>query len=333
MSLPRIAFISTGGTIGGVTPDPLNILDYGVDGSVLDGSGIVQRIAEAKAVADIDVYDAGRLISTAIGFPVVRQLAALCDRICREKPDITGIVIGHGTSTLEETAYLLHLCLKVSVPVVIVGSQRPLSALSSDAGMNFIGALRVAASPEARGKGVLVVLNDEIHSARDVTKTSTVRLHAFRSPEFGPLGCVDGPHVLFYRDIVRRAYPRTEFDVSRMESLPRVDIAYSHMEADGVAVRAFVDAGAQGIVIAGFGPGAPADSEHPAYRYAAERGVVLLQASRCGTGRAYVPSFDYGGYSCITADNLSPHKARILLSLGLAFTSDKARLQEMFDIY
>ncbi|MGY4353430.1 L-asparaginase [Bradyrhizobium sp. GM7.3] len=306
MKKARIAFISTGGTLAFIESDRLKAIDYSKRGIMLKAREILNEIPEAGDIVDIDVYDEGPLMSSAISFPILRRMA-LCERICRQQPGTSGIVIGHGTSTLEETAYFLNLCLKVDVPVVIVGSQRALSALSSDAGMNLIGALRVAACPQARGQGVLVVLNDEIHTARDVTKGATLRLNAFRSYEFGPIGRIDGDNVLFYRKSLRKNYPETEFDVSDLEELPRVEIAYSHVDADGTAVRAFVAAGAAGIVIAGLGPGGPVQLEIPAYAYASSRGVILVQATRCGTGRAYSQS-SIATRECtfIDADNLTP---------------------------
>jgi L-asparaginase len=192
-----------------------------------------------------------------------RALVKLCDQLVAEHADLTGIVIGHGTATLEETAYMLNLTLKVRVPVVLVGAQRPSSALSTDAGMNLANAIRVAASPEARGMDVLVVLNDEIHAAREVTETATLHLRTFRTPDFGVLGHADGDGVAFYRQPVRRRMPDTEFDIRTLEALPRVDIAYAYAGGDGTAVRAFVAAGAQGIVSAGFAPGMAPPGDSP----------------------------------------------------------------------
>ena len=180
---------------------------------------------------------------------------AVIHRVAAERPDIAGFVITHGTATLEETAYFLHLALKTDKPVVLVGAQRPASALSTDAGMNLLGAIRVASAEAARGLGVLVVLNDEIQSAREVTKTSTYRLQTFRSPDFGALGHIDGDGVHIYRHPMRRHAPDTEFDVSKLDGLPRVDIAYSYAGADGTVVDALVAAGARGIVSAGLAPG------------------------------------------------------------------------------
>ncbi len=204
----------------------------------------------------------------------------LCEQLVAEHADLAGIVIGHGTATLEETAYILNLTLKVAVPVVLVGAQRPSSALSTDAGLNLVNAIRVAASPEARGMGVLVVLNDEIQAARDVTKTSTLRLQTFRSADFGVLGHADGDAVAFYRRPVRRCCPDTEFDIRSLDALPRVDIAYAYAGGDGTAVRAFIAAGAKGIVSAGFAPGGAPPGEFEALKEAAAQGVVVMQCTR-----------------------------------------------------
>src|SRR3954447_11158239 len=255
MSLPKVAFIGTGGTIASLGRGPLDIQDYAAAGNMMHAEDILAHWPETRLVADVLAVRFRAIPSPAVGFPEWKELAALCRRLEQEHPDLAGIVIGHGTATLEETAYFLNLVLKVSIPVVLVGAQRPSSALSSDAGMNLVNAIRVAASPEARGMGVLVVLNDEIHAAREVTKTSTLRLQTFRTPDFGVLGHADGDAVVFYRQPVRRRAPDTEFDIGAMDVLPRVDISYSHAGADGTAIRAFAAAGAKGIVSAGFAPG------------------------------------------------------------------------------
>jgi L-asparaginase len=252
--------------------------------------------------------------------------------LTREHPGLDGIVIGHGTATLEETAYFLNLTLKTSVPVVLVGAQRPSSALSSDAGMNLVNAIRVAASPEARGMGVLVVLNDEIHAAREVTKTSTLRLQTFRTPDFGVLGHADADAVVFYRQPVRCRAPDTEFDISALDALPRVDISYSYAGADGTAVRAFAAAGARGIVSAGFAPGFSAPGEAEALKAAVSQGIVVVQSTRAGSGRTFQSSRLKAG-GLLIADNLNPQKARILLSLALTNGQDDEEIMRIFRTY
>ncbi len=332
VSRPKVAFIGTGGTIASLGRGPLDILDYGATGSLMHADEILARWPETALVADVIPVPYRNIVSPAIGFAEWKSLVALCDRLVADHPDLSGIVIGHGTATLEETAYFLNLAVKVSVPVVLVGAQRPSSALSSDAGMNLVNAIRVAASPEARGTGVLAVLNDEIHAAREVTKTSTMRLQTFRTPDFGVLGHADGDAVAFYRKTLRRHAPDTVFDVSALEALPRVDISYSYAGGDGVAVRAFVAAGARGIVAAGFAPGFCPPGEIEALTEAASRGIIVVQSTRAGSGRTF-----RGTKLCelgfLIADNLNPQKARILLALALTVTSDPDRIAAMFRTY
>jgi L-asparaginase len=299
---------------------------------VMHADEILARWPEASLVADVMAVRYRNIASPAIGFPEWKDLAALCRQLVRDHSNLAGIVIGHGTATLEETAYFLNLTVKVAVPVVLVGSQRPSSALSSDAGMNLVNAIRVAASPEARDMGVLVVLNDEIHAAREVTKTSTLRLQTFRTPDFGVLGHADGDAVVFYRRPVRRHAPDTEFDIAETIALPRVDISYSYAGGDGVAVRAFTAAGAKGIIAAGFAPGYCAPGEVEALKEAARQGIVVVQSTRAGSGRTFRGTrLQQAGF--LIADNLTPQKARILLSLALAVTTDPETIMRMFRTY
>jgi L-asparaginase len=198
--------------------------------------------------------------------------------------------------------------------------------------MNLVNAIRVAASPDSRGMGVLVVLNDEIHAAREVTKTSTLRLQTFRTPDFGVLGHADGDAVAYYRRPIRRHAPDTEFTVAAMATLPRVDIAYSYAGADGVAVRAFVAAGARGIIAAGFAPGFCPPAEIEALTAAAAQGVAVVQCTRAGSGRTFRGTkLREAGF--LIADNLNPQKARILLALALTVTTDPEAIMQMFRTY
>jgi L-asparaginase len=332
MSLPKVAFIGTGGTIASLGRGPLDIQDYGVAGNVMHADEILAHWPQTALVADVIPVRYRNIPSTAIGFSDWKALAALCSQVVADHPDVAGIVIGHGTATLEETAYFLNLTVKVSVPVVVVGAQRPSSALSSDAGMNLVNAIRVAASPEARGMGVLVLLNDEIQSAREATKTSTLRMQTFRSPDFGVLGHADGDAIAFYRKPLRRRAPDTEFDVAGLDTLPRVDIAYAYAGCDGAAVRAFVAAGAKGIVSAGFAPGGTSPAETAALKEAAGQGVIVVQSTRAGSGRVFHGT-RHRENGFLVADNLNPQKARILLSLALTRSGDPDAIAEMFARY
>ena len=330
--MKKVALIGTGGTIASVGAGPLDLQNYGATGVVMHADELLARFPEIGLVADVMAVRYRNIPSTGIDFADWRALVRRCDELVAQHGDLAGIVISHGTATLEETAYMLNLTLKVQVPVVLVGAQRPPSALSSDAGLNLVNAVRVAASAEARGMGVLVVLNDEIQEAREVSKTSTTRLQTFRSRDFGVLGHADGDAVAFYRRPVRRCYPTTEFDIRNLEALPRVDIAYAYAGADGAAVRAFVAAGAKGIVSAGFAPGFSSPGDHEALKEAVMQGVVVVQSTRAGSGRTFRGK-RLADAGFLIADNLNPQKARILLALALSVTQDGERIAEMFRSY
>jgi L-asparaginase len=330
--LPKVAFIGTGGTIASLGEGPLDLQDYGATGRILHADELVARVPELALVADVTPVRFRAVASAEIAFPEWQELRAICERLAAEQPDLAGIVIGHGTSTLEETAYFLSLTLKISIPVVFVGAQRPASTLSGDGPMNLLNAVRTAASPQARGMGVLVLLNDEIQAARDVTKTSTLRLQTFRTPDFGVLGQADGDAVVFYRRPVRRTAPDTEFDVATLSALPRVDITYAYAGSDGTAVRAFVAAGTAGIISAGFAPGFAGPGDFAALKQAARDGVVVMQCTRAGSGRTFRgKGLREAGF--LITDNLTPQKARILLMLALTVTTDPAEIERIFLTY
>src|SRR5580692_5516735 len=237
-ALPRIAVIGTGGTISSLGASSLDVLDYPDFGQKLTSEALLDRFPETRLVAEPVPVTFRQVGSTAIGPADWLELRALIHRLAHDDPGLAGFVIPHGTATLEETAFFLNLTLGVSQPVVLVGAQRPASALGTDAGTNLVNALRVAGCPEARGKGVLVVLNDEIHPARDVVETSTYRVQTFRSFDFGALGHVDGDGVHFYRAPVKAHMPDTAFAGRDIAQLPRVDIVLSYAGADTALIDA-----------------------------------------------------------------------------------------------
>lgn len=332
-SLPTIAVISTGGTLTTISANgELDLYEYTATGKRLNADEMLQKFPQAKTVANIVPIQFDTLPSTAVSFPHWKKLVLTIEKFLRETKGPCGVVILHGTATIEETAYALSLTLRTDVPVVITGAQRPASALSSDAGLNIYNAVRVAASPQARGMGVLVCLNDEIQAAREVTKSSNSRLQTFRSPDFGALGHADGDRVVFYRKSLRRHNPDVEFDIRDLDALPRVEISYHYAGSDGLATRAFIQAGAQGIVGAAFAPGLLSPEENIAMKEAVAAGVKVVISSRAGSGRTFGPSkIVDAGY--IRADNLNPQKARILLALALTKTKDSAEIQRMFEQY
>src|SRR3981189_96237 len=278
--LPRIAVIGTGGTISSLGDGSLDGLDYPEFGQKLTCEALLDRFPETRLVADSVPITFRQVGSTAIGPADWLELRALIHRTAGEDPGLAGFVIPHGTATLEETAFFLDLALGIRQPVVLVGAQRPASALGTDAGMNLVNALRVAGCAEARGKGVLVVLNDEIHAARDVVKTSTYRVQTFRSFDFGALGHVDGDGPHFYRAPLKAHVPDTPFAGRHIAELPRVEVVYSYAGADGALVRAVVAGGARGLVSAGFAPGSPTLDQRAAFIEAAQAGVIVVPTSR-----------------------------------------------------
>lgn len=332
MGKGRVAVISTGGTISALGRDAFDLQDYDANGVMLDAAELLARCPRAEGDPDCYAVPFSTVSSTRIGFAEWRRLALLCRDLVDGDPELTGIVITHGTATLEETAYFLHLTVKVAIPVVLAGAMRPWNGLSSDAAANLWNAIRVAACPEAAGLGVLVVMNDEIHSARDVTKCSAARLHAFQSPIHGPLGQADADRIALYRRPLRDHAPDTEFEIEDVDALPRVDILFAYAGGDDKLARAAIAAGARGIVSAGFAPGETHPHEMIALREAAASGIVVVQSTRAGTGRV-PPTSRLVANGFVSADDQTPQKARILLALALTQTSDPRRIEQMFRRY
>jgi L-asparaginase len=330
-NLPRIAVIGTGGTISSLGNGSLDVLDYPDFGQKLTSEALIEKFAETRLVAEPVPVTYRQVGSTALEPDDWLELRRMIHEIAKD-PVIAGFVIPHGTATLEETGFFLNLTLGVAQPVVMVGAQRPASALGTDAGTNLVNALQVAGSPEARGKGVLVVLNNEIHPARDVVKTSTYRVQTFRSIDFGALGHVDGDGVQFYRAPLRAHMPDTEFAARAITSLPRVDIVLSYAGADAALVEAAVAAGAKGIVSAGFAPGSPTPAQQDALVAAAKKGIVVVQCSRAASGRV-APRRRLSETGIVAGEDFSPQKARILLSLMLMTTRDIGEIQAAFQRY
>jgi L-asparaginase len=252
--LPTVWVRATGGTIAGRGASSTNITDY--KSGALTGEALVEEVPEIRQYADVTVEQIFNINSSDVTIANWLTLANRIDRILAADPQVAGVVVIHGTNTLEETAYFLNLTVRHDRPVVVVGAERPATSISSDGPLNLLNAIRVAATPDARGKGVLVVMNDEINAARDVTKTTTYPVETFRAPELGFLGYVDADQVSFYRASTRRHTARSEFDVSTMTELPKVDVVYSYVETNTAVLQPLVASGAKGIVFAGAGAGA-----------------------------------------------------------------------------
>ena len=329
---PRVAVIGTGGTIASQGDHSLELIEYIDRNRVLDVEGLLAQVPELDRVADIEAVPFRALQSTAVGPAEWLELRQVLEMRAARAPEVDGLVVTHGTASLEETAYFLNLTTRVEQPVVVVGAQRPITGLASDGPINLLNAVMVAGDPHARGEGVLVVLNNEIQAAREVTKTSTLRLQTFRTADFGVLGQVDPDGVHFYRSSRRRAAPDTEFDLAGVDELPRVDIVYTYAGADGALIEAAVAAGARGLVVAAYAPGLTTPAQFAALNAASEDGVIVVQASRAGSGRV-VPLNTAHPVQALVADNLTPQKARILLMVALTATSDRQDIQRMFSEY
>lgn len=332
MTPPRIAVVTTGGTIDSLGADRLDLAAYLETGRRLEPGALLAGIApELASIAQVTEVPFRRLRAHAITDEDLADLRDLLAGVL-DRGEADGVVVTHGTNTLEETAWLLHLVLADDRPVVVTGAMRPASALGADGPLNLVNAVRLAASPSARALGTLVLLDDTVHGARDVTKADTLRVSAFRDGAAGPLGWVDGDGRVVIAHLPARAVAlRGRFSGADLRALPRVDVVVSHQGADGLLVRAAVEAGAAGIVSAGTGAGHPTPGEVAALEGARASGVVVVQASRVGAGRVPpVPALAARGW--VAAGDLPPWKARILLRLALAagITGPDA-LQELFE--
>jgi L-asparaginase type II len=323
--LPRIHILATGGTIAGTADNSTDLVHYrpgelGVDALV----GAVPEIhrytrVSGEQVCSINSDD----ITPAIWLGLSGRINTLLS-----DPGVDGVVVTHGTDTLEETAYFLNLVIPSEKPVVVTGSMRPSTALSADGPLNLLNAVQLAGSKDARGKGVLIALNGEINGARDTTKTSTQAVQTFRSPDLGLLGYMEDGKPMMYRTSARNHTTSSEFNVTGLMALPRVDIVMAYPGMDSTAIDAFAAQGCQGLVIAGMGNGEYPAAIQPALEATAKKGIPVVIASRTGTGitSAKDPRF-------IAADTLTPQKARILLMLALSRTHDRDRIAEMFRKY
>jgi L-asparaginase len=330
--LPLVVVLSTGGTIAGRGGSTTSLSEYKA-GSIL-GSELVNAVPEIKNYAQVRVEQIANIGSTNMNTAIWLKLAARINAIFSEEPKVAGVVITHGTNTLEETAYFLNLTVKHDKPVVLVGSQRPATSISADGPLNLLNAIRVAGAPVSNGKGVLVVMNDEINGARDVTKSNTYRVEAFRSGEMGFLGYVDADEVTFYRASTKRHTSRSEFDVGKLTSLPKVEILYSYAEPGVDAIKAVGASGASGIVFAGTGAGGLSTPERAAIKALGpfDTRPVIVRSNRTGNGRV-IPRNEYDIEGMVPGDNLNPQKARVLLMLALTRTRDLAEIRRIFRDY
>jgi L-asparaginase len=326
--LPRIRLLATGGTIAGA-----QTTGRGYRAAALSIQALVAAVPQLSTLACLEVEQVAKLGSQDMNETVWRKLAART-QAALDDPAIAGVVITHGTDTMEETGYFLNLIVRSAKPIVLVGAMRPATAMSADGPMNLFNAIAVAATPAACGRGVLIVANDEIHCAREVAKTNTTQLGTFHSGQRGLAGLVNAGRPHFYAAPVRRHTAASEFILPGRATLPRVDLIFAHAGMDRALIDAAVAAGARGLVIAGVGDGNLGAPALAACAAAAKKGVAIVRSSRTGGGvveRNIEVNDDRLGF--VVADELNPQKARILLMLGLTRTSDPRALQEFFFTY
>ena len=331
---PIVYVLSTGGTIAGSGSSSTDLSNY-KPGAIL-GEQLVKAVPQIAQIADVRVEQIVNIPSHDITIADWLTLAKRIQRIITDQPAAAGFVITHGTNTLEETAYFLNLTIRSDKPVVLVGSMRPATAISADGPLNLLNAVKTAMSPDARGRGTLIVMNDEIGGARDTTKTNTLRVETFKSPELGLLGYVDEDKVTFYRSSTKRHTANSEFDIASLTQLPKVAVLYSYVEPEPAVIRAVISAGAKGIVFAGTGNGALATAERDAIaeinKMPAAARPILVRSSRVGNGRVTATA-QFDELNVIPADTLNPQKARILLMLALTKTTDVKEVRRIFAEY
>jgi L-asparaginase len=324
---PNIYILATGGTIAGSGQSALSG-DYTSGTKSVDE--LLAAVPQINDIATIKGEQISNIGSQEMNDEIWLKLANRVSELLT-KNDVDGVVIVHGTDTMEETAYFLSLVVKSKKPIVLVGAMRNADSMSADGPLNLYNAVAVAADKNAREKGALVVMNDEIHAAREVTKTNTTNVAAFTSPNSGKIGTVNYGTVNFYMAPLRKHTVASEFNIKDLKALPRVDIIYAHPQDVSDFVETAVQKGAKGIVVAGMGNGNLYPDTEAALAKASEAGVTIVRSSRTGSGSTSVSSeVDDAKLGFLTADNLNPQKARVLLMLALSKTSDKARIQSFF---
>ncbi len=330
-TLANVVILATGGTIAGSGASSTTTVGY--TAATVGVDTLLKSVPELSKVANVRGEQVFQIASENMNNAYWLKLAKRANELLKQD-DVDGIVITHGTDTIEETAYFLNLVVKSDKPVVIVGAMRPSTAISADGPINLYNGAIVAGSEEAVGKGVLVVLNDQINAARDVTKSNTTTADTFRSPDLGMLGYIVGGKPYFYHVSARKHTRETEFDVGSFDELPKVDIVYGYANVGPEAVHAFVAAGDRGLIHAGVGDGSLASALKPALVEARKKGVVIVRSSRVGSGmvarngEANDDELDF-----VVSNTLNPQKARILLMLALTKTSDTKEIQRMFATY
>ncbi len=328
--LPNIVVLATGGTIAGAAASDVQA---GYTSGQVGVDQLLAAVPQTKKIANLKGEQVANIGSQDMNDEVWLKLATRINELLA-RPDVTGIVITHGTDTIEETAYFLNLVTKSRKPVVLTAAMRPATALSADGPLNFYNAVAVAGDKAAGGRGVLVVVNDWIHAAQSLTKTSTTAVQTFLSPIWGLIGSVAYGTTEFYREPIGKNTNESEFTVNATTVMPRVDIIVAHENMDGAMINAAVAAGAKGVVIAGVGNGNMTKPALDAIANHARNGVVIVRSSRVATGNVgRNVEVDDDKVGTVASLGLNPQKSRVLLRLALTKTSDVKQIQRYFDEY
>lgn len=330
-ALPNVVILATGGTIAGAGASAVNSATYAA--AKVGVEKLIAGLPELSKIANVRGEQVFQVASESLTNDNLMTLAKRVSALSKQA-DVDGIVITHGTDTLEETAYFLNLTVHTSKPIVVVGSMRPGTALSADGALNLYNAVATAASPTAGGKGVLVVMNDEIHTGRDVSKSINVRTEAFKSP-WGALGMAVEGQTYWFRIPVKRHTVHSEFDIDHIDHLPQVEIAYGYGNASPTAYQAFAASGAKALIHAGTGNGSVSSAVVPALRELRAKGIHIIRSSRVVGGGFVIRNAEQPDdqYDWIVAHDLNPQKARILAALALTRTNDAQVIQRIFMDY
>ena len=324
----KVVVLATGGTIAGAGASSANSASYQAAKVPVDK--LLAGLPELATVADVRGEQVFQIASESF---TNQHLLTLARRVAElvKQPDVDGVVITHGTDTLEETAYFLNLTVPSNKPVVVVGSMRPGTALSADGALNLLNAVTVASSKDSQGKGTLVVMNDEIHTGRDVSKSINLKTNAFNSP-WGPLGMVVEGKTYWFRAPVKRHSAQSEFAIDGIKDLPKVAIAYGSGNATDVAYKAFAADGAKAIIHAGTGNGSVSKDVVPALQAIRKDGVQIVRSARVMNGGFVLRNAEQPDdqYDWVVAHDLNPQKARILTMLALSKGMDSKELQRVF---
>ncbi|VVN70466.1 Glutaminase-asparaginase [Pseudomonas fluorescens] len=326
--LANVVVLATGGTIAGAGASAANSATY--QAAKVGVEQLIAGIPELSKLANVRGEQVMQIASESITNDNLLQLGRRVAELADSK-DVDGIVITHGTDTLEETAYFLNLVEKTDKPIIVVGSMRPGTAMSADGMLNLYNAVAVASSKEARGKGVLVTMNDEIQSGRDVSKTINIKTEAFKSA-WGPLGMVVEGKSYWFRLPAKRHTMDSEFDIKNIKSLPDVEIAYSYGNVSDTAYKALAQSGAKAIIHAGTGNGSVSSRVVPSLQALRKEGVQIIRSSHVNAGGFVLRNAEQPDekYDWVVAHDLNPQKARILAMVALTKTNDSKELQRMF---